>query len=324
MDKQGGGDSRLIRLTPTRNGYLVCRPRKFWSTTMPLHWAWLLMVFIGFLLLICSLNVFHTQTVHVSSFAARFALLLSIFVTSSVGLQILNIFSLFKLISGLLTFSIYLYSRTASTWSTRLNAINVGPSVLVGLSTVADNYWNRSFVSFSANQCSDKGQVNELLHKFGWNSGNKILDWLGTLLKEKYEDADITFQEVSIWYRQSEWINWFPNHFWYFRSVLNFSLVFQLYEKTGKELCIVVLNLNRMREEYFHPKTTPSTSIRRAVQMSISIPGNSYRLFLVYFIIFVILLVSVRTATSRVEQIYSRSYFFCKPNTFQQFLLPNF
>ncbi|XP_014785274.1 uncharacterized protein LOC106880002 [Octopus bimaculoides] len=93
----------------------------------------------------------------------------------------------------------------------------------------------------TANQCSNKGQVNELLHKFGWNSGNKFLDWLGTLLKEKYENADITFQE--------------------------------LYEKTGKELCIVVLNLNRMREEYFHCKTTPTTAIRWAVQMSISVPG---------------------------------------------------
>ncbi|CAI9730567.1 NHL repeat-containing 2-like [Octopus vulgaris] len=93
----------------------------------------------------------------------------------------------------------------------------------------------------TANHYNKKGQVNELLNKFGWNSGNKFLDWLGTLLKEKYEDADITFRE--------------------------------LYEKTGKELCIVVLNLNRRREEYFHCKTTPTTAIRRAVEMSISIPG---------------------------------------------------
>lgn len=50
--------------------------------------------------------------------------------------------------------------------------------------------------------------------------------------------------------------------------------LFQLYEATGKELCIVVTNLNHMIEEYCHVKTTPNMPIRLAVRMSMSIPGR--------------------------------------------------
>lgn len=49
---------------------------------------------------------------------------------------------------------------------------------------------------------------------------------------------------------------------------------FKLYEKTGKELCVVVTNLNHMTEEYCHVKTTPDMPIRLAVRMSMAIPGN--------------------------------------------------
>lgn len=51
-----------------------------------------------------------------------------------------------------------------------------------------------------------------------------------------------------------------------------FSL-FQLYDKTGKELCIPVMNLNLNKIEYFHPKTTPDFIVRRAVSLAVSIPG---------------------------------------------------
>ena len=47
-----------------------------------------------------------------------------------------------------------------------------------------------------------------------------------------------------------------------------------MYERFGKELCIVVTNLNQMSVEYFHPKTTPNTPIRRAVRMSVALPGK--------------------------------------------------
>ena len=48
-----------------------------------------------------------------------------------------------------------------------------------------------------------------------------------------------------------------------------------MWERFGKELCIVVTNLNQMSVEYFHPKTTPNTPIRRAVRMSVALPGET-------------------------------------------------
>ena len=53
---------------------------------------------------------------------------------------------------------------------------------------------------------------------------------------------------------------------------------FQVFERFGKELCIVVTNLNQMSVEYFHPKTTPHTAIRRAVRMSVALPGQSHNM----------------------------------------------
>ena len=37
----------------------------------------------------------------------------------------------------------------------------------------------------------------------------------------------------------------------------------------------MVTNLSQMSVEYFHPKTTPNTSIRTAVRMSTAMPGNA-------------------------------------------------
>ena len=61
----------------------------------------------------------------------------------------------------------------------------------------------------------------------------------------------------------------------------------QVYERFGKELCIVVTNLNQMSVEHFHPKTTPNTPIRRAVRMSVALPGKSnvFRITIVIIII---------------------------------------
>lgn len=62
---------------------------------------------------------------------------------------------------------------------------------------------------------------------------------------------------------------------WLFRHELEKAVsFFKLYEKTGKELCVVVTNLNHMTEEYCHVKTTPDMPIRLAVRMSMAIPGN--------------------------------------------------
>nr|XP_022306873.1 uncharacterized protein LOC111113157 isoform X3 [Crassostrea virginica] len=80
-----------------------------------------------------------------------------------------------------------------------------------------------------------------LLQGYGWNPGNRIYNWFGEVMEQKTGNKDITFSE--------------------------------LYEKTGKELCVVVTNLNHMTEEYCHVKTTPDMPIRLAVRMSMAIPG---------------------------------------------------
>lgn len=80
-----------------------------------------------------------------------------------------------------------------------------------------------------------------LLTGYGWNPGNRIYNWFGEVIEKKMGNKDLTFGE--------------------------------LYEKTGKELCVVVTNLNHMTEEYCHVKTTPDMPIRLAVRMSMAIPG---------------------------------------------------
>lgn len=80
-----------------------------------------------------------------------------------------------------------------------------------------------------------------LLTSYGWNPGNRIYKWFGQRIEHKMGDADITFK--------------------------------QLHARTGRELCIVVTNLNQMTSLYCHPKTTPDMTVRLAVRMSLSIPG---------------------------------------------------
>ncbi|XP_033741846.1 uncharacterized protein YqhO-like [Pecten maximus] len=76
---------------------------------------------------------------------------------------------------------------------------------------------------------------------YGLSPALQFNNWLGERLREKTGNADITFE--------------------------------QLYDFGGKELCIVVTNINNMAEEYCHPKTTPDMPVRLAVRMSMSIPG---------------------------------------------------
>ncbi|GAB1597832.1 uncharacterized protein LOC115232612 [Argonauta hians] len=85
--------------------------------------------------------------------------------------------------------------------------------------------------------------AKDLVEKLGCSTGKRFLDWFGNILKTRFGNPDITFK--------------------------------QLFEKTGKEVCIVATNLNRNREEYFHVTITPDVEIRRAVHMTISFPGLS-------------------------------------------------
>ncbi|XP_066303789.1 uncharacterized protein [Branchiostoma lanceolatum] len=86
-----------------------------------------------------------------------------------------------------------------------------------------------------------------LYWRYGWETGNSFSIWFGDIVErftrkgDQPGNPDITFK--------------------------------QLYEMTGKELCVVVSNLSDMTEEYCHVKTTPNLPIRKAVRMSMSIPG---------------------------------------------------
>ena len=83
--------------------------------------------------------------------------------------------------------------------------------------------------------------LKNFVKNYGCNSGAKFLDWFGRLLKSKSFSPEVSFLEF--------------------------------YEKTGKELCVVVTNVDKLVLEYCHPKTTPDLPIKVAVLMSLSTPG---------------------------------------------------
>lgn len=76
--------------------------------------------------------------------------------------------------------------------------------------------------------------------KRGMHPGQKLYDFLGSILEDTTGHADITFM--------------------------------QLYERCGRELCIPVTNVTRMMTEYCHIKTTPNMPVRVATRMSMSLP----------------------------------------------------
>ncbi|XP_022101336.1 uncharacterized protein LOC110984974 isoform X2 [Acanthaster planci] len=80
-----------------------------------------------------------------------------------------------------------------------------------------------------------------MLRKFGWHPGNRIYEWFGDIVQKKMGNRDLTFED--------------------------------LYQQTGRELCITVTNMNIMDCTYCHVKTTPDMPIRQAVRMSGCIPG---------------------------------------------------
>jgi len=90
--------------------------------------------------------------------------------------------------------------------------------------------------------CGFCSLLPNLMSKFGWNPGKRVQKDLGEKVRAKTGNPNSTFRE--------------------------------LYNQTGKELCIVVTNLNHMATEYFHVKTTPNVPIALAAYMSMAVPGN--------------------------------------------------
>lgn len=76
---------------------------------------------------------------------------------------------------------------------------------------------------------------------FGWNPNKKILSWFGAKMKEAIGKQDATFNEI--------------------------------YQKFGKELCIIVTNVSQGCLDYCHPKTTPHLPVVEAVRISLATPG---------------------------------------------------
>ncbi|XP_012941508.1 uncharacterized protein LOC106012608 [Aplysia californica] len=96
---------------------------------------------------------------------------------------------------------------------------------------------------FLDHSCGYLSLLPNLLRRFGWNPGKKIYKWFGEKIKAKSASGnpDLTFSD--------------------------------LYKEKNMELCVLVTNLNQMRAEYCHPKTTPDMPIRDALCMSMAIPG---------------------------------------------------
>ncbi|XP_061169581.1 uncharacterized protein LOC133178946 [Saccostrea echinata] len=101
------------------------------------------------------------------------------------------------------------------------------------MSTDFSKYYDAKYGKFSL--------VPNLFWYLGWQPLHTLYDYIGEIVEKKLGDKDATFE--------------------------------QLYKSLGKELCIVATNLNDMEETYFHPKTTPKMPLRKAVRMSISLPG---------------------------------------------------
>ncbi|XP_030845714.1 uncharacterized protein LOC105445891 [Strongylocentrotus purpuratus] len=96
-------------------------------------------------------------------------------------------------------------------------------------------------LSSSYARCGPCSMVPNFLRHLGWHPGRSFYHWMGEVVEEKLGNPDATFRD--------------------------------LYEATGKELCVVVTNLSLKMEEYCHVKTTPLLPIRAAVRMSMAIPG---------------------------------------------------
>ncbi|XP_035662131.1 uncharacterized protein LOC118406311 [Branchiostoma floridae] len=82
-----------------------------------------------------------------------------------------------------------------------------------------------------------------LFRRYGWERGDGLYTFLGDILEKYTGNPDITFKQL-------------------------YDMDFKC-----KELCIVVTNLDQLTEECCHVKTTPDLPVRKAVRMSMSIPG---------------------------------------------------
>ena len=88
--------------------------------------------------------------------------------------------------------------------------------------------------------CKRLAMVHNLFAKLGIHPADEAIEYFGRVLDKYAGNADLTF--------------------------------LQLYQQTGRELCISVSNVSRGQAEYCHVNTTPGLPIRRAIRASMSLP----------------------------------------------------
>ncbi|XP_071476931.1 uncharacterized protein [Diadema antillarum] len=89
--------------------------------------------------------------------------------------------------------------------------------------------------------CGVLSAIPNVVRSYGWHPGRRLYEMVCRMVEEKLGDGTATFKD--------------------------------LYDQTGRELCVVVTNISSMMEEYCHVKTTPNMPIALAVRMSTAIPG---------------------------------------------------
>ncbi|XP_022087425.1 uncharacterized protein LOC110977509 isoform X2 [Acanthaster planci] len=85
------------------------------------------------------------------------------------------------------------------------------------------------------------GAAFNLYRKMGAHPANKLMEYFHERICNKFGNPELTFQ--------------------------------QLYQKTGRELCLTTVSLNRLGAEYLHVKTTPDMPIALAIRASTAVPG---------------------------------------------------
>jgi NTE family protein len=100
---------------------------------------------------------------------------------------------------------------------------------------------NMNFGNFADNSIGFSLDIYRLITQFGWNKGDVFLKWYGDIIASRFGHPDATLQDV--------------------------------YNETGIEFCVLATCLESEEGKMFSYKSDPNLSFRKAVRMSISIPG---------------------------------------------------
>tara|TARA_Y100000310_G_scaffold227412_1_gene229662 strand:- start:161 stop:1156 length:996 start_codon:yes stop_codon:yes gene_type:complete len=100
------------------------------------------------------------------------------------------------------------------------------------------------FASFSDDTFGFIRDIIRLVKQYGWNKGDRLLDWFGNLIEEKTGTKDLTFAQLH-----------------------------ELTKTKGmKDLYVIGFNLTQGIPEIYSYETTPNMRIRYATRISMSIP----------------------------------------------------